>query len=329
MTNHLAYTPEEYRIMIKMSKFKYILVEGRDDVIAIKYLIEELYKGKYDDVQIDGAHQISFGSNIGNRQRVENIAESLKDKQYSKRFVGFVDREFREFSLDNYIEDLLSRHNIISRLIWARGHSMENYYFDFSILRRALRHHSATPYFDAALELFEQNLERIITLACALGLAGKDHHGMIQRIKSSIHWTVFDFDTSGLIVNSTLWSRILNNKTKKRNEDVISEDVISLEETFQRWLKKVIVADFNVVRWLCHGHIGITVIWNAYARCVLEVCQKAGCEDSQREVTHVLGANETVRCNGCASEWARLAFDKACEYPREVFSLLDGPNRVS
>jgi len=316
MTNHLVYTPAEYRIMVKMSKCKYILVEGRDDVIAFKYLIQELYGGKCSDIQIDGAHQIRFGSNIGNRERVENISESLKDKQYSKRFLGFVDREFRGFIFDSAIEDAICKHSIISRLIWARGHSLENYYFDFSILRRALRHHSVTPYFDDALELFEQNLEQIIVLACAVGLAGNDC-GVLQHIKSSIDWTVLEFDTSGLVINPTLWSRILNKKKMR------SEDVISLVESFQRWLGKVMATDFNVVRWLCHGHIGITVIWAAYARCVFEVCQKAGSENPRGEANNVLGANETVRCNGCASEWARQAFHKACEYPMEIFSLLD------
>ena len=48
MTDHLAYTPATYRNKVKMSKFKYILVEGRDDIIAIKYLIHELF-GKRSD----------------------------------------------------------------------------------------------------------------------------------------------------------------------------------------------------------------------------------------------------------------------------------------
>src|SRR5579864_2007905 len=115
MTDRLAYTPAGYRNMVKMSKFKYILVEGRDDIIALKYLMQELF-GKLSDIQIHGAHQIRFGSDIGNRERVENIAKSLKDEKHAKRFVGFVDREFREFNLNGTIEDLLGRHNIIDRL---------------------------------------------------------------------------------------------------------------------------------------------------------------------------------------------------------------------
>src|SRR5437660_10174463 len=166
MTDHFAYTPAVYRTMVRMSKFKYILVEGRDDIIVFKYLIEE-FLGKRSDIRFHGAHQIRFDSGIGNRERVENIVESLKGKKYAKRFVGFVDREFRGFDLDNEIKDVIGKHNVTDRLIWSRGHSLENYYFDFSSLRRPLRHFSMTPHFDDALDLFEQNFEHIITLACS------------------------------------------------------------------------------------------------------------------------------------------------------------------
>lgn len=318
MINDPVYTPAGYRNMVKMSKYKYILVEGRDDKITLKYLIEEFF-GKRPDIHIHGAHQIRFGSSIGNRERVENLSGSINKKEYAKRFVGFVDREFRGFSFDNKIEDVVGKHNIIDRLIWARGHSIENYYFDFLILRRTLRSFSVTPYFDDALELFERNLERVIILACAAGLAGNEC-GMLQIVKASIDWTLFDFDASGIIINATDWSRILNSRSMR------SEDVYSFIEAFQGWLRKVIAADFSTIRWLCHGHIGITVIWAAYAKCVFEVCKKAGCENPRSEANSVLRANETVRCNGCASEWAQQALNKACEYPMEIFSLLDFSN---
>jgi hypothetical protein len=233
--------------------------------------------------------------------------------------VGFVDREFREFDLADEIKDMIGKHNVIDRLIWTRGHSIENYYFDFSILRKPLRDNSVTPYFDDALELFEQNLERVIVLACALSLASNEC-GMVQHVKGSIDWTVLEFDASGIVINTSNWLRLLNRKKMRKG------DVSYLIETFQKWLGKVAVANFNVVRWLCHGHIGIKVIWAAYAKCVFEVCHKAGSENPHTEAINVLKANETVRCNGCASEWAQQAFNKGCEYPKEIFSLLELAN---
>src|SRR2546421_1849640 len=320
--NGNIYTPAGYRNMVKMSKFKFILVEGKDDKTTFKYLTEELF-GKRPDIIVKGAHEIRFGSNIenreddiGNRERVEIIAESIKNKKYAKRFVGFVDREFRGFTLDNEIKDVIGKHNVTDRLIWSRGHSLENYYFDFSSLRRPLRHFSMTPHFDDALDLFEQNFEQIIRLACSVGLAGMKC-GMLQYVKRSIDWTVLEFNTLDLTINTANWRRILNQKRIK------SEDVNTIIETFQKLLEKLLITNFNVVRWICHGHIGITVIWAAYARCVFEVCQRLGNEDPRSEAINVIRANETVRCNGCASEWAQQALNKSCEYPAEIFNLLE------
>src|SRR6266566_3898421 len=110
MTDELIYNRAGYRNMVKMSKFKYILVEGRDDKIALLYLIYELF-GKRPDLRVHGAYQIQFGSessSIGNRERVEEIAESIGSKKFGKRFVGFVDREFRGYNFKNGIEDKIT-----------------------------------------------------------------------------------------------------------------------------------------------------------------------------------------------------------------------------
>jgi len=317
MIDESFYNPATYRNMVKMSKHKYILVEGKDDKITFRYLIQELFLGKRLEIKVHGAHQIRFGSNIGNRERVETISESVKEKKYAKRFVGFVDREFRGFRLDHEINDSIEKHNVLGRLVWSRGHSLENYYFDFSTLRRPLRDFSTTPYFEDAMDLFEQKIEQTIKIACAVGLAGNEC-GILEPVKTSIDWKVLEFNESEFAINTVNWLRVLISKKKIR-----SEDAYLLVEAFQSWFPKVSATDLNTVRWLCHGHIGITVIWAAYARCVFEVCARLGCEDPHGEVKNVLGANEAVRCNRCASEWAQQILNKSCEYPAEIFTLLD------
>jgi hypothetical protein len=315
MTDTFIYSPAGYRNMIKMSAFKYILVEGRDDKISLTYLIQDLL-GKHSDIKVHGAHQIRFGNDIGNRERVEAICESLKDESSAKRFVGFVDREFREFDLNENINDLINKHNIIGCLIWSRGHSIENYYFDFTILERVLRLYSVTEYFDEAIILFEQNLQSILKLACAISLAAYEHK-ILKPVRSSIDWKILDFNASILDINTANWSKTLIKKQKIRNEDTDA-----LIGAFQAWFEKVSKADYEIVRWLCHGHIGLTFIWAAYARCVFEVCERAKSVDPWREANKVLKAEETVRFNGCASEWARQAVNKLCEYPTSIFEHL-------
>jgi 5S rRNA maturation endonuclease (ribonuclease M5) len=314
--NKLIYNPAGYRNMIKMSSFKYILVEGKDDKTTIKYLIRELF-GKRSDIKIHGAHQIEFGSKIGNRERVEEICRSIRGKRQTKRFIGFVDREFRGFELENQINDSIKKHNIIDRLIWSRGNSIENYYFEFNILSKSLRHFSTTEYFEDALDLIEQNLEQIINLACAVGLAGYQCN-LLTPIRNSIGWQVLEFKASHIVIKIDSWLNILINKQKIRKEDALK-----LIDAFQYWFNKVSETDFNIIRWLCDGHTGITFIWAAYACCVFEVSQRYGVKEPQNEATNVLRANETVRFNGCASEWAQQVCKGFCEYPREIFTRLE------
>jgi hypothetical protein len=311
----LNYNPAGYRNMVKMSSFKHILVEGKDDKRSMKYLIQDLW-GKRSDILVHGAHQIQFGINIGNRERVEEICRNINGKKYAKRFVGFVDREFREFDLANEIRDLINKHNILDRLIWSRGHSIENYYFDFIVLSKPLRDYSLTQYFDDALDLFEQSFEQVIKLACALSLASWQCN-LLKPAKRCMDWSILEFNGLELTINTTIWLNSLISKQKVRYEEASV-----LIDTFQLWLEKVSKTHFNTVRWLCHGHIGIAFIWAAYARCVFEVCHKSGCEDPRREANHVLKADETVRFNGCASEWAKQAPHRSCEYPTDVFAHL-------
>src|SRR5712692_10193652 len=96
-----------------------------------------------------------------------------------------------------------------------------------------------------------------------------------------------------------------------------NEAAQSLIVSFQMWLEKLSEIDFSILRWLCHGHIGIAFIWAAYAMCVWEVSQRSGSKDSLHEARNVLKAEETVRCNGCASAWAEHARRRLCEYPVE------------
>jgi hypothetical protein len=133
----IQYTPAEFRNFLMMSHDKHLLVEGIDDKIAFKLLFEEL-SGKH-DIKIDTAERlINFERPLGNREKVEEICRTVTGRSFADKLVGFVDREFREFEWDNDIRDNLGQHKVDGRLVWSRGHSIENYFFDFIILREAL-----------------------------------------------------------------------------------------------------------------------------------------------------------------------------------------------
>jgi hypothetical protein len=324
----LQYDPAGYRGYIQYSHEKHLLVEGRDDKRVFALLLDEFFGqmvqgtgSKRDNIKIDSAeHLVDFGIPIGNREKVEMICDSVSTLPYADRLVGFVDREFREFERDPSIDDRIGRHKVTGRLVWSRGHSIENYYFDFDTLRQPLRTFSVIDYFRDVFELFERIFEQTIRLACAASLAG-DELQRLKPIKSSADRDIFDIAFSGSEVTLTIklnaWKACLLNK--QRLSEGTADGIL---EHFRLWYDRVKEADFRIVRWMCHGHIGLAFIWAAYSRCVCEVCQRAGRSNPETEARRILKAEESVRFNTCAEVWARRALGNQSEYPVEVLKLL-------
>ncbi|RCJ31799.1 hypothetical protein A6769_29945 [Nostoc punctiforme NIES-2108] len=317
----LSYPPSAYRNLIKMSDNKRLLVEGKEDKHLFRLLLDELYMNKKQEyarikIDIDSAEKlVSVPNATGNRQKVEILCQSIKNEAYKHKLVGFVDREFREFNISNNIYDNLNIHKVEDQLVWSRGHSIENYFFDFSILRDPLRDLSATEWFNESLTLFEKRIISTIRLACCISLVGKEL-GKLNLLKDSIDWKVVTITPSNIELLVKKWEECLINK-KLKYEEV--QKIITL---YQYWQPIIENADFQVVRWICHGHIGVAVIWAVYSRCVYHICSKLGSDKPESEVAKVQGIKEGNRTHACASWWARKAMGNQCDYPIEVLKLL-------
>jgi len=313
--NRFSYNQNEYLIIVsKFSKTKRLLVEGRDDKKFFKILFNQF---KFDNVKIDTAENlIDFKDNNGNiikknRQKVETICNSLNNKSCNDNFVGFVDREFDEFDINTTIYDKLISHKVKGRLVCSRGHSIENYFFDFYILCESLRDLCDTEYFFEALNIFSNLIESTLRLACAASLAGKEigDQGNFSLIKGSIKWELIEIRDSKAILLIDKWQKSLESKT---NEGLAKKII----ERYQYWLEIVYSSNLDDVRWICHGHIGIAVIWAVYSFCVYDICR------DDKEVSRILSIRENNRTHACASWWARKAIGNHCDYPREIFKLL-------
>lgn len=323
----VKYNPAGYRNLLRFSSKTHLLVEGKDDKQLFKLLLDEFFDQMSQEgnikIVIDSAEDlIDFQEVIGNREKVERICENISGTSAASKLVGFVDREFREFEFDYTLRDGLIEHKVIDRLVWSRGHSVENYFFDFSILRNPLRDLSATEWFDRALILFENFLEPTIRLACAASLVGKELE-RINLMKDSIHWSIIEFDSLDspniLIRFDILEDNLINQKK------ISSDEASRIVEYYKRWLQKIGKADFRVVRWLCHGHIGLSFIWAVYSRCVYEVCRSNSMQKPEVEVGFLYGVKERNRFQSIASWWARKAFGNQCDYPIELLKLLEFP----
>ncbi len=167
------YSSQEYKNILEMSHHeKHLLVEGRTDVMIFDILFEEFLGVDWRDdhkLVIDCAETLISSDEFrgGNRERVEKMCAIYQEKN----LVGFIDREFRNFQTENKLVDEIKKHYQNNNLIWSRGHSLENYYFEISILRSSFRDIGGDE-FNQAYELFQNNFDSFIRTAGTLSLAG-------------------------------------------------------------------------------------------------------------------------------------------------------------
>jgi hypothetical protein len=133
MTDEGRFTPEEYLKYLEIDDLsRHILVEGRDDKRIFELLLRELcHTDEKSQILVDSAEAF-VECHPENRETVEDICNKITGEAYSDRLVAFVDREFREFDFPQLL-DRVDGHKISGQLVWSRGHSIENYFFDFDI----------------------------------------------------------------------------------------------------------------------------------------------------------------------------------------------------
>jgi len=254
---------------------------------------------------------------MGNREKVEEICKTVVERSahldrtggrgYAHKMVGFVDREFRGYDLGKTIHDHLGKHNILDRLVWSRGHSIENYLFDKRVFSEPLRIYAAE-HFEDARKLFSSVWDSALRLACAGSLAALDT-GRVKAIENSMDWKMLKLNGPELALDVKAWLNRLNQKLSKP----VANRVV---ERFQSWHEKVQDTDIDTVRWLCHGHTGFAWLWNTFACCVYEVSQDA---NSARDVLK----DKDHRFVACVVAWAKGVRTEQYEYPAEVLKLLE------
>jgi hypothetical protein len=249
---------------------------------------------------------------MGNRRKVEEVSRGLHRLPDSGNIVCFVDREFRGFVDHGTMEDRLGSEHVIGRLVWSRGHSLENYAFDVDILTRTLRMLSPTTWFAHALAQFDANFRSILLIACAASLAGRDEKSL-QVVESRIDWTMLSFADGAITVDEPAWKALL---LTVRGWDEVRVDAIIA--SFNGWLTRLASVDTGVLRWLCHGHIGQATIWAAYARCVHEVATS----DPVQEARNALGVSKEIRSLSAAERWLEHTFGSGAPPLVVVLELL-------
>ncbi|MDY7002892.1 MAG: DUF4435 domain-containing protein [Cyanobacteriota bacterium] len=279
--NTPKFTPQEYRIYLMSSSEKHILVEGKNDKYFIErilyYLANKIDKPELkEQVRVDSAESlIKADSGTGsNKEKVEEIANSVVDKPYSQRFIAFIDRELYLFDWDyektQILQDNFPGHNIEERIIRTRGHSLENYLFELALVSNFFDINTTIPNPQTATNLFRQIFKSVIYSACTIGLAATKS-SLLQRIESGVPWRNFIELTSGEIF--FLLEDWLIFLTDKRG--IPEGKILEIKQNYKIYIQPINQTSFEVVKWLCHGHIGYDFLREAYIKCVMQVNKEA------------------------------------------------------
>jgi hypothetical protein len=330
MNNGSSLSPKQYLNLVEMSDRKRILVEGRTDKKVFDSLLDALFRQvpqgiSRQNIHVDVAETLIRGNtNMGpsKRERVEYICAEVQNTPEAEKLVGFVDREFREFKEGDTLRDRLNGHRVIGRLVWSRGHSLENYGFDVYILRQSLREHSRyyrdTDYFSRAFSLFENLWESAIRLACTYSLIAEEDRE-IDALKSIISWKIIETSPSRVLLNQVLLKQVL---TERREFNAKAERLI---ERFHFWEERVNRADFSCVKWMCHGHIGFRFILSVFANCIVEICRQENIPENEfvRVVSKtIFHTSEDNIFETCSKTWIYESLLNRCDYPVESLVLL-------
>lgn len=320
------YDPNSYRVYLSISKHKHILVEGKDD----KYLIEKLcrdFLAKNNQhttilVDVDSVETFVKGDELSeftnNKEKVKFIANSVNGKPYSNSFIGFVDREMDKFAWDyeciSELQDIINSHDIIERLVLSRGHSIENYIFDLSILCKVLEILTTTTNANQSIDLFKETFQATLRIACAVGLAATKAK-VLSKVNSTIDYKLLEISSpTEVVFNFDAWVE----KLVTRKISTTQEKELRLH--YSVYNQQVARASISLVRWICHGHIGYDFLRALYERCILQICPSK--QEETQELSQISWVPQEKIFYTFINYSIQNSLQDQCDYPKAIFELL-------
>lgn len=317
--------PSSYRIYLKNSKYKHILVEGKDD----KYLVERLCQDflinndqyRENPIRIDSASFIKTDKLVslpGNNDKVKYIAESIIGMPYAESFIGFMDRDLSKFDWDyechSELQDKLNAHDVIERLILSRGHSIENYIFDVSILCNTLEISLTTPYVKQAIDQFKGNFESNLRIACSVSLAVSKSQ-LLQITGSTIDYKLLEIiSPTQVVFRFDEWVQKLVTRGISTSQEQ------NLRSNYIVYSEKVAKASMSLVRWISHGHIGFDFVKALYERCVFDMPPSP--QEKNEELSRIAWLKKEKFLYMCINYWIKNTSRNQHDYPLVIFELL-------
>ena len=317
---------DEFIALVQMSKLPHILLEGRSDEMFFRRMCEAMTSPVVNAndvnsrVAITSAEELSsdkYGE--GNREKVIKVTELMQKQPCGERFVGFVDREFRKFTFLGVVFDELNTHYRHARLVWSRGHSVENYCFDFEVVKDILLDSSPNQSVaHAALGILQKDFVGVLNIGCALGLTGY-RRSLLDAVRRTVDWRNLRLSNSKFVWDTAKWSDALVKHTAVDRE--FSRELV---KQFEHALEITTGSSLDDVRWACDGHIGLSLIWSAYARAVYDI---AAAEDDitpnpGNQASVIWRTDNNIKFNLMARSWAQLRARDSGNSPNLCLGLI-------
>ncbi len=311
-------TYNELATEVKFSTMPYILLEGPDDKRLLELVGEQMGIGD-GRVTIETAARPKSdpGQVKGNRDKVLIVSELVASEQHRYKFIGFVDREFHGFEFFDTIQDVMTNNFIDSdRILMTLGHSIENYLFSFDLLsvvledltRGVLRSEIEDVIVNKSLLIMEENFSKVLAIACALGLAARDH-GLLRQVRKANYREHLRITERKLLFSvPPHFGPELNRK---------------LSDGLDDWLRVTKNSDPHSVMKACDGHLGFLLILVAFSEVVGAVSRaflsKSKARQLKNSVFNVLEAHSYPQL---ARRWAETTNLSENHAPSECFRLL-------
>ncbi len=243
-----------YRIVLRMRTARTLLVEGESDKSVIqRLLLEHPIEGRAvgERPAIDTPSLLSdprlFG--LGNKAQVELIAETLPVDQ--DKFLVLVDREWEAFDVDALqMSEIEHEYRIPAHTkVKTFGHSIENYFFEPSMLLSLLRRQLAGQVTPGILRLIEEQFTDICSIALAYSLAAKDLQlisrlsGLLSRRYVTFHDSHFQLDAE--------FSRCI--ESRGVHPEIAKQFIHTARAIQQKIGERALPVE--TMKWASHGHL--------------------------------------------------------------------------
>ena len=141
---------------------------------------------------------------------------------------------------------------------------------------------------------------------------------MIKLVESSsFNSSTFEFIGNNIQFSLSKWSHVLSSKIKLDNSRRQS-----LLESLNSYLVTTQGCDIQTLRWLCHGHIGLSLIWAAFEACIIRTCETESVPNEQRKIRRT---NSTDLFIKFSSQWIKQQMeipDSIHSMPFQCFQIL-------